>query len=968
MRNHHGGGLLRSCLAIGLLAAATVPVAGQQHIPEDVHLSGKEIHTFDANGQAVSVVLGDFRLKVGGRVVTGRDAVLWINETRVGGTSRREIQAYVEGNAKVTEPGKATTTDQVVMVSLRQQGRLFADGVFSDRPLRDFPLFRRAVAARSKLGSRIREIKRHEPPELIIVPASGRMPGEDDEQALPEEDPNESPTTPQDDQLREIRIQAPVYFRADSLTMRPREEGKAGRIIVAKGNVYLSQGDPDSELFLELRGKSAVVFTGPMRKKDVTSPFAPQLEGFGEGDGDPNSPRETVTGVYLQDDVIIARGERKFSGPVAYYDFTADRALIREPVFRTVQEQRNIPVYIRAKEARMLSVREVLFKDARISTSDFHTPTYHIGAKRAYLMDRTIYAQDGEQLSERRWHGTFEHATFNVRSLPVLYWPFASSSFEEDHTALRTVQLGNDSRLGFGVRSEWHLFRLLGLIRPEGFRSRLNQDYFERGAFTGVETEYARDRYSGYSYIDGLYDREQEDTFGDRRKDIPASRWRGRFLWRHKQYLADDWELQAELSYLCDRNYLEQFHRDEFYAGKEQETLLYAKKQVDNWAVTGLLKTKLNRFDAQDEAAPDLGFYLIGQPLLDNQLAYFNESHLGLVRYRYDNETYGQDSRWFGRVDTRNEINFPFKVGPVNLLAYATGRLTHWGDSTDGGQTFRPYGQVGIKANTHLWKIYDGVDSRLWDVHKLRHIITPWATAFAGEAGNVNPGELFPIDPGIEEHLRSQSGVAFGVRQRLQTKRGPEDDRRTVDWMRLDVTAGFYDNGRDLQPADGRFFISRPEYSLGRNHVNAEYAWYLSDATTFLGDVNYDVDSGRIGRANLGLAVSRDPRLRYYFGWRYIQPLDSSVGTAGVRYRIDEKYTASLFQQYDFDFRGRRNLRTDVTITRKWPRWYSAFSVYFGQDNEGESVGIMLSFWPEGIDEVRLRSSRLDVVDSSDDN
>ena len=974
------------CLRLIVAASALLPgmahLHAQDYLTEDVHVSGRELHGFvDDDGRDVTVVLGDFSLRAGDRSLSGRDAVLWIDQKTVGKVVRRDITVYIEGSAAVTEPDGTKTTDKSMLVHLRAEGRMFANGRFSRRKLTNFPLYVRAKKARVQSADRPKktDVPVHEAPELIILSSSSGKGTTDPNQPVvdrPEDDERLADTKkldPNDPTQRVPHRFDPVLFRAKTLTMKPAAPNSGhSRVIVARGDVYLSQGNRDKEMHLELRAQGAVVFTGKRVKKDG-SPLAPRISSLGDTE-DPNEAGETIHGVYLEGDVVMTRGERTMRAPRAYYDFTRDRAMVIDPVMRTVQEQRDIPVYIRASQARVLSAREMWFKDARISTSDFYTPSYHVGAGEAYLMDKTPYAEDGEQLGDRHWLGEFKHVTFNVRSVPILYWPKTTTDFEQDHTALRKLTFGNDSKRGFGVETEWHFFRLLGLVKPEGFDAKLHSDGYERGAFLGINADYIRDGYSGYAKIHGMVDEEEEDDFGEVRKNVPAQKYRGRLLWRHKQEFADDWRIQAELSYYCDRNYIESFFRDEWYAGKPQENLLYARKQKDNWAITGLLSAQLNRFEPTAEAAPSVGFYLLGEPFWENRVNVFHESHLGLRRYRYGQPLPGatvpSDSRFFARADTRNEVNVPFSLfdGKVNATAYATGRLTYWGDTIDDGQDGRAWGQVGLKANMNFWKIYHGIESRLFDVHGLRHIVTPTMTVFAG-ASNVAPDEIYPVDPDIEQHLlENESGVAFGVRQRWQTKRGPKGDRRTVDWMKLNITAGFFDNGPDTTPANGRFFFSRPEYSIGRNFINGEYVWNISDATALLADVNYDTRSGKVKLANVGLALERDPRTRLYFGWRYMADLDASVGTAGVKYKVNPKYTLSLFEQYDWDFRGKRNLRTVFTVTRKWPRWYSSVAFVYGTVDDGEHFGVAVTLWPEGIDEVQIRTGRLNLIDSSTDN
>ena len=965
------------CLALVLGAASQRTVSAEpskEYVHEDAKISGKMIHAFDDNGEAVSVVLGEFKLTLGKRTISGRDAVIWVRETKVGRVTRHEVMVYVEGNAKIVEPEGTTTQDRWMLLTLRLQGRIEAEGLMSDRPLKNFPLYQRALTRR-KGTTRIARSRPKSQPAPKLVPASkpATIPAKP-ATTMPANASTTSPAArkPKKPKRRPIKtpLVQPVSFRADRVTSRWVGEGKdRQRVTIAKGNVYMSQGAVSSSNFLELRSHTAVIFT--QKRKPPTDeprvPYRPKIKGI-EGEEGTGGEAETVLGVYLEGDVVIARGERFMRGSKAYYDFLTYRAIVLDVVFRTIQGQRNIPIFIRAKEARALSAREMYFKDARISTSDFYTPTYYIGARSVYMMDKAEYDDMGVRLTPQRWQAKTKHGTVNVRGVPIFYWWRTKGDLEQGHTALRKLQVGSSSRRGWGVDTQWHMFRLLGLVRPEGFKGTIDIGYHERGPEIEANLWYVRREYSGYSRVSGLLDDDQRDDFGDDREDIEAARTRGRLLIRHKHILPEDWRLQFELSYMCDRNYLEQFFEDEFHAGKDQETLIYAKKQRDNWAFTALAKAKLNRFLTRTESMPDLGFYMIGQPLLGDLATFFSKSHAGLKRYRPDNAITGpagDDSNVFARLDTRNEINFPLHFGPVNVVPYATGRATYWSDAPQDGKHTRPYGQVGVKTNIHFWQVYNAVESRLWDVHRLKHIITPMAVGFL--AGTpVSPDDLYPMDPDIEVHLQRQSGVAFGIYQRLQTKRGPVGKRRTADWMRLNVVAGFYDNEQAPPPGDGRFFFSRPEYSIGRNHINTEFLWHISDSTLFMADANYDIDSGSFKRYNFGLAVLRNPRLRYFFGLRSIRDLNSTIGTFGLNYQINRKYSVTFFQQYDFDYNDGESLGTSITITRKLPRWYVSFTFTYDQsDNE---VAMILMISPEGIPEARVATGRFTLLSDSSEN
>jgi len=943
--------------ALAVMASLSAAMASD-YIQADARFSGREIYSFQDEGRQVTIVSGGFRFTVGDRVLSSREAVLWVSSTDPD-AMKHNVVVYLEGNAKVEDLGGASTTDKTMLVELHIQGRIVAAGRVVQKSHTDLPLYQRALGMLNAPQVSA-EPQQQSAASVVTTPADEdervdrQAPAQQGDDAAATPAPSTPPAAPEPAPV--IRPQ-PLTFYADSFTS---EVSDGVRTTIARGNVYLSLGDPDSNDFIELQAQRAVIFSEMSEGQEAAT--SPEVEDLLPR----NDEKESITGVYLEDDVIISRGERQFTGPQAFYDFKVDRALVIDPVFRTRQEQRDIPIYIRASEARSLSRKQIYFRDASISTSDFHTPRYSINARSIYLEDRTRYDEEGVRVSQQTFYTRATHSTFRVFGWPVAYWPYHAGEVTQSHTALRKITVGSSSRFGSGVETEWHLFRLLGLVPPDGFKGTAEFNYYDRGLLGGVNLRYARENYNGYALVYGLHDRRQDDDFGRLRENILAPSERGRFLARHKQQV-QGWEVQVELSYLCDRNFLEQFFNSEYWNGKEQETLIYAKKQQDNWAFTSLLQYRINRFLTQTESYPDFGFYMIGQPLLDDKLTYYNESHAGIKRWRPDNALDISSSDVMVRGDTRNEIDFPFRLGPVRMVHYATGRLSAWSDSPDNGDIYRPYGQVGLKASTDIWRQYNDVSSRLWDLRGLRHVITPYTNGFLSSTGGTEPHELYQMDQSIEG-VRQMQGVVFGVDQRLTTVRGGAGRQYQTEWMRLNLSAGLMDIERPKPDAtsDGRFFYYRPENSLPRNFINGEYTWHISDSTTFMTDANYDIDSGELGRANFALAIRRDPRLSYFIGLRKIRDYDSSIGTFGINYEINRKYRVSFFEQFDFDFRGRQNERTSFTITRKFERWY--VSTTFDYNQVDDDFSLFFSIWPEGIPEVRIGMRTADLLSGSDRN
>ncbi len=942
---------MRCLLAMLIIPAiCTASAAGDDqkiYIRANAVITGKVMYTFTASGEAVNVVEGDFSLTVGERKLSGASAVLWITERRVGKSTLRDIKVYIEGDstqkAKIVEADGTTTTDRTIMVTLRQRGGFQANVTrHSNESRASTPLYKRAMALHKPASTK-----------STVKPSKTDRVNPTAKAAKPEKTtrPARKPAP---------KPYSPISFRADELSSDeipdPSDPRKKLRITIAKGNVHLAQGNPDSDLFIQMRADNAVLYTEPR--------------------ADDKAASEKIVGAYLEGDVILRRGERTVRGPRLFYDFKNSRAIFLEPVLRTVQEQRGIPVYIRAREGRQLGALKEhddkpgakggkwYFRKAIVTTSDFLTPGYHIAARRVHMEDtRRYYYDDKEKkwvaVGERAWRTKLENTTFNIHSIPVLWSPQIVGDAEEGHTALRKISTGKDGRFGWGVETDWYLFRLLGIPKPEGFKGTMETSWYERGFMIGPKVRYKRQNYSGYARGSFMHDTKGKDEFGTKRKDISAKTERGRFLWRHKQFLPKDWMLQAEISYLSDRNFLEQFYPSDYWTGKRQETLIYAKKQKDNWALTALGKWRINDFLTQTEAYPDLGAYLIGQSLWQDRLTLYKEAHLGLIRFRPGDDINTPASDPTVRGDARIEVNVPFAIGPVRFLPSVANRITAWSDTPDDGALCRSWGKVGLDAQTHIWRIYNDVESRLWDLHRIKHVITPYASVF-GSCTDVEPDKLHPFSQEIEQNIHRLSGGTLGVRQLWQTKRGPEGNRHTVDWLRVNLAVSLFDEDFTHLPADGRYFASRPEYSLPRNAVNGDAAWYISDSTILMGDFNYDIDSGKIGRANAGITVLRDPRMKYYAGIRYIGPLDSAVGTFGASYQINRKYRVSIFEQYDFDFNGGENLSTRATLIRKFPRLYVAVTV--GYDKTYDDVTVMISVWPEGIPEARIGTSKVGLL------
>jgi hypothetical protein len=252
----------------------------------------------------------------------------------------------------------------------------------------------------------------------------------------------------------------------------------------------------------------------------------------------------------------------------------------------------------------------------------------------------------------------------------------------------------------------------------------------------------------------------------------------------------------------------------------------------------------------------------------------------------------------------------------------------------------------------YLWRVYPEARSELLDISGIRHVIKPDITAWASES-NEDKNDLFPFDETVEE-INESDGVALGIRQRWQTKRGPDDARRIVDVFTHDLEVGVFNDAESDEVTNGFASYSRPENSISHNYLNSATIWRVNDRTALLSEMNYDINDGEIDVLNVSVAVERTPRLSYLIGYRFIDETESNLLGFDMNYRLTEKHTLALRELFDLD-RG-QTLDFTVAFIRKFPRWFGALS--FEVDEAEDDFGFSLSIWPEGLPQAALGSRR----------
>jgi hypothetical protein len=728
-----------------------------------------------------------------------------------------------------------------------------------------------------------------------------------------------------------------------------------------------------------------------------------QAKGAGAGEDARQFIEDHVEAAYFEGDVQVyatpnggKTNELRMRAERVYYELDTDRAIMTDVLFHTVDIQKQIPIFIRAAKMRQLSQGEFDIQGLGLTNSAFATPTYSLQASHAYVREEDT----GDPALGDRITYSVNDAVVQAFGLPIFYFPSISGSTTSKGNMFRTADLVTDSTFGDGVRTRWGLFETFGIIPPKGMDLSYTLDYLsKRGPAGGIDGLY------GGGFIDEntkqpwnwvgdfksyFVDDHGQDILGaDRIDSYPAEKLRGRAYFEHQEFMPDGWEAEVRLGYISDSNFLVQWFNDEYINNLPLDDSIYLKHSSGSEQYSFLAEAQPNRAisnaDEEEEnrevsRLPEVNYDRVGDSLMEDHLSFFSENTASELKFVQNTQTIQQQGFWsiappgepafaytgdpgdtVFRGDSRQELDFPLNAGTFKIVPYTFGRYTAYSASVVptpfepqtraviprnvivGGDVNRVTGGGGFRLTTDFWKVDDSIDSDLFDLHRIRHVVSPELNVF-GSASNYDQDRLFIYDPEIDA-VNDVEAVQAVLRQRWQTKRGGPGRWRSVDFFTLDLYGNFFGNqpsNRFRDPVDfrGLFFYSNPEASIPRNSANMDSTWRLSDSMTVLADVQQNLDRQKLATAAIGVAVQREARLSYYIADRYIADLDSNVLTFELNYKLDEKY--SLQATEALDLAQNKDVFYTFTLNRLFDNFILSAQLYYDQTtaNHGFSINI----------------------------
>ncbi|MCH2137098.1 MAG: hypothetical protein MK101_11055 [Phycisphaerales bacterium] len=924
---------------------------------------------------------GDVIIDIAGWVFEAQTAVVWIDRVATAEGDVTQVAVYLPKVRPGTQSTSGSTRGRNLLVVGTVKGRTLLDTAL----IRDGqpPAGTLAVQRGEKRLAEWVARTRSNPPPLDHHPT---LADEGEPDVAPGELPVEGTlsTTARSPWLR--RPGATIAFSADEVELGGGEDDAT---VIADGAVsieYRPVSSGDAWGRVRLSAERAVVFLEPGTLRDVAGR---------------DFKAEDVRGVYLEGGVIAVaeRDDYEVRAPRMYYDFETDRAIMVDAVLRTYDRRRRAPVIARASELRQLAENQWAGETMVLSASSFATPTLALAAQRATLK-RTPATVDetgmpvAASVEVESWNNTID-----AGGMPVFWWPHFKGGPQD--IPLRGTKSGWGRYKGAIVETTWDVRALLGLEPVAGDDLEMELDgWSKRGVGGGINWSRTKGDTRLRLKLYGLTDSGTQRTASGVEQDVPThQRYEG--LWESTTQLSPQWMLQTQVSKFSDSTFVSAWRMQDFLNRREYETSAFLRWQEDEHQFSLLAKYDLNGFMSNSWLLASKGFSLdempraayrfFGLDLFDTitwsgdvvfsrfkanitngtaaENGARNQAFIDPTTGRPINnnqqiaqtlhDAYIQD-KWAMRLISNHHIAAPMQFGAFSVTPFTAFQGQSFVNTeaqlADNAENQRLIGGAGVTVATTLNRVWNDVEHRVLDLHRMRAIVEPSFTAwYAGS--NFNPADdgVNPqYDPWIDDTSRG-GAIRVGLRSTLQTMRGGPGQWFDVDWLKMDFGAVLTRGASQRRYPTPQWFAANPLFSQLGNFADGRLRWQLGEGVAMISEGVWDFDEGRFTRNSAGVELRHTPRFDTMIEYRYIEvpeaflaanptALDAARGqllALRSQYEVGDLYRVSVqpmwnFSENDFQAFG-------ASVTRKLPDFdlniYVRYSQISGETSAGVSIG-----------------------------
>ena len=874
-------------------------------LQKPIVISSPKIDSWKSMGMRVFVCSDDTKISRGNVEILADKSVCWFYEDKATQSDEATLDIYFDGNVSLLNGTKAERHDELFIRLVTNTGLVIdtgTDGVNSFEEEQKSELFTNAKSVKQKAESSFAARRKSKDDQVFEVPATERA----------------------------------VNIFADEIDSWI--EGDK-RVVTAIGNVRIIRDD------MVLNADNVILYFDHKKGGKFTFEEKDFDEMYAEG----NVTLRQKEDVQIADKIFINLKENKGVLVDAQMQIKAD---IKEDADeqkswkygkKEVEEaDEHIPtVHVKAEEIMLVGKGQYEINNGEFTTCNFDHPHYKFKSSKIRILktnEQGVMSLAGNKVY------------WGNRS--IFYWPYIAFDIRSKPNVLQNWELGNSSRYGNMLSTDWNLFNL-GIAENIDKWSDLyfSLDYLEeRGP--GVGANYSYDLSHIVGEFDAYYIKD------NKRHDFNSSdvegedRWR--LSWRHRQYLPFDLRLDLEANNLSDDGFLREFYEKIFKEHKDEETIVYLRRLEDTEGITFLLKKQLNSFDTFVDAGkmdrvaerlPELGYRIIGEPLWKNRLNYTTESNFTYFDRVFSNIPGEEEPESAIRFDTNNEISSPFRLSILKVKPYVKGRFIGYTDTVKNKDSFRRFeddgssesrliSTVGVDMSTTLWRTYSYY-SEFFDINRLRHVFTPEIRYSFNPFITKDPRGFNQYDS--VDRIDDSQWLLIGFRNKLQTKRSVAGREKVVDLIYFDVELNFFlGNQGDDSVFDNEVAFNRKR----EDFIHFDFKAQLNDHISILSERNeFNMESGSLNIFNIGVLADYSPKWSAFLGQRFIQGVSSSV-LLSTNFKFNEKWELDFLEQFDFnselsqedkdpDRDLGKNLKTKFVFTRNFHEWVGSFTAEF---------------------------------------
>ena len=592
--------------------------------------------------------------------------------------------------------------------------------------------------------------------------------------------------------------------------------------------------------------------------------------------------------------VILTTKEGTILGHKMKYNFLTMQGEFIEPKFASA------PLYGAGKELIRVDTNHMIMKDGYMTTCDLDHPHFRIKSK---VMD--VYPQ--KKLVAR-------HVRMFIGPVPVAYLHSYTQLLNEKPRVVYTP--GYDKEWGAFLLQSWR-YRL-----HENVKGTVHLDYREKKDFaSGVDVKYKTPAY-GNGIIRTYYMHERNlkaKHFWQERPRPTVERERFKAEWRHQWDIDERTQATSQFYRLSDENFLKEYFKREYEKDSNASTYFLLTHGLRGGNLSFLADARVNRFTAAIEKLPEVRYNLSSQEIGNTNL--FLKSANTYSNFTKKEAAPSEVRKKSMRMDSDNEVSYPFKLAFIELRPFVGGRHTYYNRTPDRTRydSIRGIFRTGSDLSTKFYKIYDYYsDFAGVSVNRLRHVITP-SIAYLYTHDPTIPSSYLEQFDGIDSATRGHS-IGFALDNTFQTKRA----KKSVDLLRMILSTDFR--------------LKEDIAKGGFNSVRSDIELKPMDWLAFYFDSDYDIKQERLSSANFDLYLNGGDKWSFDLGKRYQVEADDQI-TTEIKYRINSKWKVRTYQRVDI---GKGTIKEqEYSFIRDLHEW--EMDMHFNE-TRGEGSEIWLVF------------------------